>query len=228
MAGADHRKQKRDGGIRPDLIVHLPANRDLVVDSKVSLDDYLRAFQAETEEERTLNLKRHASMIREHLKRLSGKAYWSQFERSPEFVVMFIPGESFFSAALEHDRALLEDGMEKRVILASPATLVALLRAVAYGWRQEEMTQNAVLVSRLGRELFERINKWSEHLSGVGNGLDKAVTAYNQAIASLESRVLVTARKFGELSVGGDVPLNAPSPVERTARDLNFTVVEGE
>lgn len=210
-----------DGRVRPDMVVHLPSNRHLIVDAKVSLDAYLEAVGAPNNEARTTGLKKHASVMREHLKKLSAKSYWMQFENSPDFVVMFVPGESFLSAALDQDRALLEDGFQKNVLLATPTTLIALLRVAAQGWREAAMAENAKALSRLGKELQERIAKWMEHLGDVGDSLNKAVKSYNNAIGSLESRVLPAARKLGELS-GPDV--KSLPPIESIDQAVRVTV----
>ncbi len=215
-----------EGRYRPDMVVHLPGGRDLVVDAKVSLEHYLIASGSRDEEGKKNALKKHAALMREHLKKLAAKTYWTQFQFSPEFVVMFIPGESFLSAALEQDRTLLEDGMEKGVILATPTTLVALLRAVAYGWRQDEMAKNAALVTELGKELYDRMMTWMGHLKMVGESLEKAVKGYNSAVGSLESRVIPTARKFGGLGMDGGNEIQSFDRVDQAVRKIEIEIPE--
>jgi len=187
--------------LRPDMTVHLPGERRIVVDAKAPISAYLESIEATDEEARGRLLKQHAQQLRTHIQQLGGKQYFDQFERTPEFVVLFVPGEVFFSEALKADPSLIEYGAERKVIVASPTTLIALLKAVSYGWRQEDLAKNAEAVARLGRE---RIGGLAGHWQKMGKALDQAVGAYNKAVGTLESRVLVSARRFGELKVVGD------------------------
>ena len=203
---------------RPDLIVRLPGGRSIVIDAKAPLQAYLAASECADEAERARLLTEHARHVRRHVDDLGGRAYWSRLEGSPEFVVLFLPGEPFFSSALASDPELIERGVDKRVLLAGPTTLNALLRAIAYGWQQEAMAENAVVVSKLGRELYERIVSLNDRFSNLGRKLDGAVEAYNAAIGSLESRVHVSARRMAELGVAQDASLPSPDPIETNAR----------
>jgi DNA recombination protein RmuC len=216
------------GRIRPDLVVNLPGGKKVVVDAKTPLQAFLEAFETDDEEKRRACLANHARQVRDHMARLAGKNYWEQFEATPEFVVMFLPGETFFSAALEQDPGLIEHGVLNKVIPASPTTLIALLKAVAYGWNQEKLARNAHEISLLGRELHERLRLLAGHITSVGSNLDRAVESYNKAVGNLESRVLVSARKFAELgtSVAEDIP--EISPIETSARALSFDWGEPE
>ena len=215
-----------DGKLRPDMVVHLPSSRDVVVDSKVSLEAYLRAVSAETAEDRVACLKQHSQQLRTHMQKLSSKLYWDQFGKAPEFVVMFIPGESFFAAALDCDPSLLEDGMEKRVVLATPTTLIALLKAVAYGWRQEQMAANAQAVCDLAKELYDRIGVLSSHIVTLGRGLRGANEAYNKAVGSMELRVLPQVRKFKELGATGADEIATVEPLDISPRTLKTEAPE--
>jgi len=191
-----------EGRLRPDLIVHLPGDTQIVIDAKVPLHASFAAMSARSDAEYRAAMTQHASLVRDHINRLSAKEYWKQFEPTPEFVVLFVPGESFFSAALEQDRTLIEDAIEKRVVLASPTTLIALLRAIAYGWKQQLVAENAERIKDLGKELYDRILKFAEHLSDVAKGLERANKAYNNAVSSFDSRLVPSARKFKEMGVG--------------------------
>jgi DNA recombination protein RmuC len=202
-----------DGTLRPDLVVHLAGHRSVVVDAKVPLDAHLDALACEDEEEATAHLRRHVRQVRQHVTTLAGKAYWRSVPGHPEFVVMFVPAESFLSAALETDPALLDWAAERNVVIATPTTLIALLRTVAHGWSHEALADQAREIHRLGRELHERLGSMNGHLDQLGRSLNAAVGHYNQTVGSLESRVLVTARRFGDLP--------APRQVDAASRSIS-------
>jgi DNA recombination protein RmuC len=210
-----------EGRLRPDMVVKLPGGKNIVVDAKAPLAAYLEALEAPDEDEKKRKLADHARQVRDHLKKLGQKSYWEQFQPSPDFVVLFLPGEMFYSAALEADPSLIEAGVDARVILATPTTLIALLRAVAYGWTQQALTENAERIRQLGRELYERIATVTEHWGRVGKNLGEAVGAYNKSVASMETRVLVSARKFRELKVASeDKEIADLNPVEALPREV--------
>ena len=208
------------GRLRPDMIVQLPAGRQIVVDAKTVLAAYLEAVEAQDDEVRRERLRQHATQVRARMDQLSAKAYWSQFAQAPEFVVLFLPGEQFLGAALEYDRTLIEEGFAKKVVIATPTTLIALLRAVAYGWRQEQLAENAQAISALGKDLFERMAVLAEYLSDVGASLNKSVTAYNKAVGSLEARVLPSARRFKDLGIGSEKDIPKLESLEQAPRPV--------
>jgi DNA recombination protein RmuC len=212
----------QDGRLRPDAIVKLAGGRRIVIDAKVPFTAYLAAAEAATDDERTEHLTQHAALVRAHMTALGRKAYWETFSPSPDFVIMFLPGEMLYSAALQQDPSLIEAGLDEKVVLATPTTLIALLRTVALGWREQALALNAQEVAQLGRQLYDRVASLAAHWSEVGDKLDKAVGAYNKSVATLETRVLVTARKFVELEAApADAEIEAPSPVETLPRALS-------
>lgn len=209
-----------EGSMRPDMVIRLPNDKMIVVDSKVSLDAYLEGSECESEEDRSRCMTRHASQVRKHLTQLGKKAYHDQFKTAPDLVVLFLPGESFYYAALQADSSLIEAGAENNVIIATPTTLIALLRAVAFGWRQEQITENARRISDLGQELYSRLSSFVDHFDKVGRHLNTAVGTYNKAVGSLESRVLVSARKFQEMGAHSSKQLAETNSIETTVRSM--------
>jgi len=206
--------------MRPDLIVRLAGGKNVVVDAKAPLDAYLRALDAPDEASRQALLSEHAKQVRTHVTQLSAKGYAAHVQPSPDFVVMFLPGEVFFSAALEQDPELITFGVERHVVIASPTTLIALLRAVAYGWQQEQIAKNAQKISDLGKELYSRLCTFVEHLVNLKKGLDRAVESYNNAVGSLERSVLVPARKFKELGSATGQDIDALEPIDKAIRAI--------
>jgi len=198
-----------DGALRPDMIVHLPNGRDA----------FLEALAAETEEQRALLMKKHAQQVREHLNRLSQKAYWGQFKNSPEFVVLFLSNESFFSAALMEDATLIEDGIAKKVVLATPTTLIALLRAIAFGWQQEQLAENAQRISRLAKDIYDRVNTFSAHMAKLGGAINNTVGHFNKAVGSFDSRVMPSLRQFEALGVSTDARIKEIEQVSQITRE---------
>jgi len=217
-----------NGRLRPDLVIKLPGGKNVVVDAKTPLLAYLDAIDSTDDALRLAKLRQHAQQVRTHLTQLSSKGYWEQFEASPEFVVMFLPGETFFSAALEQDPTLIEYGVTQRVIPASPTTLIALLKAIAFGWNQEKLARNAKEISSLGKELHDRLRTLGKHFEAVGRGLDRAVESYNMAVGSLETRVMVSARKFAELGSPVIDELPPMTVIDTTTRNLTLEFDEEE
>jgi DNA recombination protein RmuC len=208
--------------IRPDVIVRLPGHRTIVVDSKVPFEAFYESISAQDEEIRLLKVKEHARLVRAHITALSRKSYWETVQPTPEFVLLFLPGEQFYSAALENDPKLIEDGVDQGVIIATPTTLIALLKAVAYGWRQEQMAKNAVDVARLGKDLYDRLRTFTNYFSDIGKGLERALDSYNRGVGSLEARVLVSARKFKEHGALAGEEIEALEPIDKSVRSLHL------
>jgi len=216
--------ETEDGALRPDMVVKLPGNRQIVIDAKVPITAYLDSLEADTGEEKEAQLCRHAGHVQRHIANLAQKAYWNRFTPTPEFVVLFMPGENFFSAALAQSPGLIEEGAAKGVILATPTTLISLLKTVSYAWRQEAAVENARAVSELGNELYSRIYAMVDHFNKLGRDLDRCVLSYNRTLGSLEKRVLVSARRFQEMGAvrNDQMDLDAPAPVEQKSRQLDM------
>ena len=217
-----HHQTTESGAIRPDMIVHMPERRDVVVDVKTPLDAYLAAVEARDDEERSAQLRRHAQIVGARVRELSSKQYWSQFENSPEFVVLFLPGDQFLTAALQENHGLIDEALRQNVMLATPTSLVALLKAVAYGWKQTVLADNAAEIRRLGEDLYKRLAVFGEHLGKLGKSLGSSVDSFNKAVGSLEQQVLPAARRFPELGLRVQRDLEVIEPVDsltRTPRD---------
>ncbi len=209
-----------DGAMRPDMIVRMPGGREIVVDVKTPLDAYLSAVEATDDTERKTHLARHTKNVRKRVQELAGKAYWNQFKNSPDFVVLFIPGDQFLSAALDNDHDLLEDAMQKKVILATPTSFVALLRAVAYGWRQESLAENAEKIREVGEELYGRLGTFADHLGKMGKSLNSSVQHFNKAASSFDTRVIPSVRKFSEMGISAKKDVESLEQIEHTSRDV--------
>jgi DNA recombination protein RmuC len=216
-----------EGRLTPDVIVKLPGGKNVVVDAKVALTAFLDALACDDEAQREQKLRDHARQVKDHVLRLGNKSYWTYFQPAPDIVVMFVPGEALLSAALQYDAGLLEYSMTRGVMLASPLTLIALLRAIAYGWQQETIARNAMEISDLGRQLYDRIAKLAEHWENVGKSLAKAVSAYNGAVGTLETRVLVTARRLKDKGVSAGEELPDLETIDQTPRPLGAPQLTG-
>ena len=216
-----------EGRLTPDVVIKLPGGKNVVVDAKVALTAFLDALECDDDSQREGKLRDHARQVKDHIVRLGNKSYWTHFQPAPDIVVMFVPGEALLSAALQHDAGLLEFSMTRGVMLASPLTLIALLRAIAYGWQQEKIARNALEISELGRQLYDRIAKLAEHWENVGKSLAKAVNAYNGAVGTLETRVLVTARRLKDKGVAASEELPDLEVIDETPRPLGAPQLTG-
>ena len=214
------------GRLRPDMVVRLPNGREIVVDAKAPVDAYLNAVSASSEDEKKKAISNYINQVRNHMNTLGSKAYWDQFKQSPEIVVMYLPGESFFSAALEHDHKLIEDGSAKKVILSTPTTFIALLKAIAYGWQQEQVTKSAQKISDLGKELYERFYIVVEHFAKTGAAIRKAVDSYNEGVRSMESRLIPSVRRFKELGVSTPKEIISPSEISQNTKNVEHLITE--
>ena len=212
--------QTDEGALRPDMIVRMPDGREIVVDVKTPLDAYISAIEAVDDSERQIHLKRHTQNVKQRVNELADKAYWKQFKNAPDFVVLFIPGDQFLSAALDQEPAILENALARQVILATPTSFVALLRAVGYGWRQEQLAENAEHIKTVGEELYGRLQTFTEHLQKVGKSLDSGLKHYNSAVGSFDSRVLPSARKFNDMGIAADKEIKQPNQIETAVRQI--------
>ncbi len=210
------------GKLRPDMIVRLPNGREIVVDAKAPVDAYLSAVSASNEEERQKAINNYISQVRNHMNNLGSKAYWDQLKKSPEFVVMYLPGESFFSAALEFDHKLIEDGTAKKVIISTPTTFIALLKAIAYGWQQDQIAKSAQEISSIGKELYDRFSIVIDHFSKIGKALKNSVEAYNDSVRSLESRFIPSVKKLKELGISSQKDIPSPQEISNTAKNVEY------
>jgi DNA recombination protein RmuC len=221
-----HHRMTESGAIRPDMIVHMPEKRDIVVDVKTPLDAYLAAVEAQDDTERAAQLRRHAQIVGARVRELSSKQYWSQFEHSPGFVVLFLPGDQFLSAALQENPGLIDESMRQNVMLATPTSLVALLKSVEYGWKQSALADNAAEIRRLGEDLYKRLAVFGEHLARLGKSLGSSVDSFNKAVGSLELQVLTAARRFPNLGLRVDRELEPIEPIDSQARAPQTTDAE--
>jgi DNA recombination protein RmuC len=209
-----------EGALRPDMIVRMPDGREIVVDVKTPLDAYISAIEAVDDDERQLHLKRHTQNVKQRIAELADKAYWKQFKNAPDFVILFIPGDQFLTAALDQEPGILENALSRQIILATPTSFVALLRAVGYGWRQEQLAENAEHIKTVGQELYGRLQTFTEHLQKLGRSLDSGLKHYNSAVGSFDSRVLPSARKFNEMGISSDKKIEQPNQVETAVRQI--------
>ena len=212
--------QTDEGLLRPDMVIRMSDNREIIIDAKASLDAYLSAIEAKDDQQRDQQLLRHAKKVRERVRELASKNYWQQLSKSPEFVILFIPGDQFLSSALNTDPKILEDALADKIILATPTSLVALLRTINYGWRQKVLAENAEQIRKIGEDLYERLINFSDHLSKVGRSLNSGVEAYNKAVGSFDSRVLPGVRRFTELGIRSKKELEELAQVESLPRSV--------
>ena len=209
-----------EGALRPDMIVRMPDGREIVVDVKTPLDAYISAIEAVDDTERQIHLKRHTQNVKQRINELADKAYWKQFKNAPDFVILFIPGDQFLTAALDQEPGILENALSRQIILATPTSFVALLRAVGYGWRQEQLAENAEHIKTVGQELYGRLQTFTEHLQKLGKSLDSGMKHYNNAVGSFDSRVLPSARKFNEMGISADKKISQPNQIETAVRQI--------
>jgi DNA recombination protein RmuC len=223
-----HHQTTESGAIRPDMIVHMPERRDIVIDVKTPLDAYLAAVEAQDDEERSAQLRRHAQIVGARVRELSSKQYWAQFDDSPEFVVLFLPGDQFLTAALQENQGLIDESLRQNVMLATPTSLVALLKAVAYGWKQTVLADNAAEIRRLGEDLYKRLAVFGEHLGKLGKSLGSSVDSFNKAVGSLEQQIMPAARRFPELGLRVQRDIEVIEPVGTLARTPRAGGAEAE